>query len=939
MDETFTLTTGVTNEIHNGTAKNDLFDASELGSLQDNDILLDTSTSDADILNASVNSSAIKARIQNVETMNITGEYVKTGFDLTNVSNTQVANFDTKIVGGTATITGANSLNVAKIVAGSNISTLDITSLASGTRDTVTVDAGSASTLKLTGQAAGVDSYSATVAADSAATLTTLNSAGDTITLNVAGDIDLTSANGTELDITINATEDSVVELQNNVSVNAEKIFITGDKDVTLSVTDGVALAGVAGTGTIISDTSTGTSTIKVTGSLTTAVLSEAAVDVVEVAKAVTGAAALTLNNNTKLNLSADAAGTSLTVGLNDNDDDTTFTTGTLRVDVSEAQSTIIATTTSVDTVIVTATPDEVIDLDLDKNGTNETSMTVADLQLLEETDVAMVQGAENLTLSAFTVEEAAVGAAEYVLSAASMTGDLTVSSVAITAGVGTVGKVTIVGGAGNDNITTTVANKFDVQSGAGNDIIDITAAAAGTVVKAGAGNDKVTASALAATIDLGAGDDTITLDENDTVTLGDGTDTVKLTAITTAAANNTITDFVKGTDVLEFNAAVLNAKFDVTDITAPTAGAYTFASNATLSYTAILKNGGSALTATNFADSIKLTGVTLAAGVNNVLGDLSDSVKVATATAVTVTTGAGSDSVEIAKGAVATTKATVKDFTVGSDKIVLTGAIVADASVNLKNVSDVSGLYTVGNTTAGHTFVLENGGTNISTDNDLTSIVQLGTATAAFAVSNAATGSVNVTGGTFDDYVSLTGAGSALTTDRATFTFSNNGGVDTITLATGAGEELLNFNSLTGISTAAGATSKVDLTSTDSKVADAKDGAVYTFDDSAAGIAGAKITTMVEDLNNGYTQAVIDDEVAAFINAGLGVQDGEKYVVIINDNSTTAYGATAYGTGTEVNNAYAYLVTGDADGVQADDITLIGQIIDTTGVDSTDIA
>lgn len=949
--DTFVLTAGIDDEIHNGTADNDLFNASALGSLQDDDILLDISSTDADVLNATVNTNATASRIQNVETMNITGEYVKTGFDLTNVSNTKVANFDTKIVGGTATITGANSLNAAKIVAGTNITTLDITSLASGTRDTVTVDAGSAD-LNLTGKAAGVDSYTATVAADTTVTLGTLNSAGDAITLNVAGDVEVAAAgNGAELDLTINATTaNAEVELSGAGSVNAEKIFITGTKDVTLVVTDGVALAGAAGTGTIIADTSTGTSTIEVTTSLGTIILSEAAVDVVEVATAVTAAAALTLNNNTKLNLTADAAGISLTVGLNDNDDDTTFTTGTLRVDVSQAQSKIIATTTSVDTVIVTATPDKAIDLDLDENGTNETSMTMADLQLVKETGVAIVQGSNNLTLSKFTVADGAgtgASAASYVLSAANMTGNLVVSEVVVATN-NKVEKITIVGGTGNDTITTTEANKFDVQSGAGNDTINITAAAAGTVVKAGTGNDTVTASVLGATIDLGAGNDTITMGALNTVTLGDGTDTVKLSASATALTTdaNTITDFVKGTDVIELQAAVLTADLDVTDLAAPTTGLYTFAT-ATNAYGITLKNGGTALAATNFADSLKLNGVTLKDGSTNTLGNLSDSVKVAAGKSATVTTGTGSDTVTIAAGdSASATNATIKDFTVGTDKIVLTGAITVDLSVNLKNVTDVTGVYTVGDGTAGHSFDIETGGTNITTNNDLTSIVQLGSATTQFKVENTGTSSVNVIGGTFNDNVLLTGKATAATTDRATFTFSNNGGVDTIELATGAGEELLNFNSLTGISTAAGVTAKVDLTSANSKVADAKDGAVYIFDDSTAGIASAKITTFVVDTNNGYTQDVINDEVAAFINAGLGVSAGEKYVVIINDESTFVYadGTNAYANSgvaiADAHNAYVYLVIGDADGVQADNITLIGQVIDANpAVDSTDIA
>ncbi|MDD3477184.1 MAG: hypothetical protein PHI38_09975, partial [Sulfurimonas sp.] len=147
------LTKSVDNEVVNGTAKNDLFDATELGSLQNDDLVLDNSTTDKDILNASVNSDAISARIQNVETMNIQGEYVKTGFDLTNVSGTENLNLSTKIAGGVATVTAVNSLNAETINAKTNIATLNLTSLTSGTRDEVTVDAGAAKTVNITGAA------------------------------------------------------------------------------------------------------------------------------------------------------------------------------------------------------------------------------------------------------------------------------------------------------------------------------------------------------------------------------------------------------------------------------------------------------------------------------------------------------------------------------------------------------------------------------------------------------------------------------------------------------------------------------------------------------------------------------------------------------------------------------------------------------------------
>lgn len=190
------LTKSVDDEVVNGTVKSDLFDATELGSLQDDDLVLDNTTTDNDILNASVNTDSLATRIQNVETLNIEGEYVKTGLDLTNVSGTKDLNLSTKIAGGVATVIAANSLNAEAINAGTNIATLDITSLTSGTRDEVTVDAGAATTINLTGAAAGADTYNVTATDGATITLVTIDSAGDKVTINATGEIELDSNTG-----------------------------------------------------------------------------------------------------------------------------------------------------------------------------------------------------------------------------------------------------------------------------------------------------------------------------------------------------------------------------------------------------------------------------------------------------------------------------------------------------------------------------------------------------------------------------------------------------------------------------------------------------------------------------------------------------------------------------------------------------------------------
>jgi len=112
--QTFTLTT-TTDEIVNGTSGNDTINGTATNRLHSGDIIVDTSTSDSDTLNAAVTVATLTTRIQNIETINLTGEYLTTGIALTNVSGTTDLNLDTKLPGGTSTVTDANALNAENI--------------------------------------------------------------------------------------------------------------------------------------------------------------------------------------------------------------------------------------------------------------------------------------------------------------------------------------------------------------------------------------------------------------------------------------------------------------------------------------------------------------------------------------------------------------------------------------------------------------------------------------------------------------------------------------------------------------------------------------------------------------------------------------------------------------------------------------------------------
>ncbi|KUJ72459.1 calcium-binding protein [Thiomicrospira sp. WB1] len=888
--ETFTLTTG-TDDVLNGTAQSDLFDASTQNTLQSGDIILDNYSDDSDVLNASVTTATVDARLQNVENVNITGKYVTTGYDLTNTTGTNTLTLDTELGSGTATVTNANSLNATNIVADSNIATLNVTSLASGTRDTVYVDSGDASATNITGQAAGVDKYDITIAASNTLDLNTLASAGDTVGITTAGNFNLDDDGAnTEAAVTITAnTADTTVTLDTATQI-AKSLTLAGSKDITVHVAaaagnDSAALNGVAAT-----SSTSGTSTFKFDTITDADDYAEAAVDVVEVAADLGGAVSFTVNENTTVDFTADATNTgAVTVDIDNADGD--LTTGTLLANISDDLGTNALTTgAKVDTLLLEATPDEASDTDSDDNGTAETQITITDLTLNAATNTVVVQGSEDLEITTLT------NAADDVLTASTMTGNLTIGEITEAS--------TAVGGKGNDSITAATAGKaYKIYGGDGNDTIDLSGADTASKIYGEAGNDTLKASSAGDTIEGGAGDDTIVGGAGaDTVKMGAGADSFEMGA---GEDGDTVSDFVSGTDTIILTGAA-TGDLDLTSQTV-TSGAYDFdgAGNfdITLTGSTATDLSGDVQLGTASANFTAHTGTTVAGSKDDVI---------AVNGASTITTGSGNDAIIVATSE---TTATVSDFTSGSDVVILTGAAAADEGADLSSVTPTSGKYDI---TTNHQITLENGGSAL-TGTDLSEMVQLGADGAAFTVA-AATGAVTVTGGAFNDFITVTDD-----TSNATINFIDNGGTDTVEIAQGGNAaSLLSFDGMTGITDTTG----TDIAADAAKTADAQDGSVYVFADSSDGAGSSKISTFTEDAANGITSATILDDVAAFLEANLGEADGENYVAIINDAGTAG-------------DAYAFLVNADADGIQADNITLIGNLTTTDNavIDATNVA
>jgi hypothetical protein len=804
--ETFELTTS-SDEVHNGTVESDYFDASIANSLQSGDILLDMSTSDTDILNASVTTATVDARIQNVETINITGEYLTAGLDLANVTGAQTLTVNTNLSNGSATITNANSLNAVNIVAGSNIKTLTVDASGVGTRDTVYVDAASATSVVLDGDAGGVDTYDAIVSDGVTVTAQGVGT-NDTITIHSAGgDLGYKGTASVE-NLVINTAAATTITVTTGLGdVNV----INSDFDVVIKSTSDLLTGTDATDGDQITSTGSGDITLNVVGITNDDFLNKALVDVVEFSVEPTAYDTITVNGDSTVNLTADLTSTStdvLNIDIDNIDGDMAVGAGTLLLNVSESQTGIIAVgddtanASNAGTVILSVTPDE------DDDTANGAEITINKLDLDtngSDANTLVIQGSDNLTINTIT-NVADTASISVIVSAQDMTGELTIGNIENAYEV-------LALGSGNDTVTTTSA-AGTIYGNDGDD--DITTGNASTVY-GGAGNDTITGSAYANTIDAGAGDDTIDAGTKvNEITTGAGADTINLTvgdSTMNGTDDTTVTDFTKGTDILVLNGTTTNTAIDVTELTVAS-GKYTLIATDLL----VTLTGNNA---TDMSDSIKLgteaNALTLVDGSTVIAGDLDDFLVVQGDNTATLTLGGGSDSVVVTIGTAGSATTTVSDFTVGTDKIIIAGGITGEVDLTATQTAGSYSLDDTGSGTMGALFDL----TDV-TATTLEGIVQLGSANHTFSV---ATGK-SVVGGNFADYIdseaSGTTAAESITAGKGAdiidLTASHTGGTSGVdVLKITAGDSLTTaWDEVTKFELKAATGDKLDLDSTD---------------------------------------------------------------------------------------------------------------------------
>ncbi len=528
----FTLTNSLTPDVIIGGIGNDTI-AGPVGTFTATDMILDSTDTDTDVFNVFMNSySSIPATITKIETVNATGIYASVGFDAANATGIKTLNLAAGIFGATATVAGAAAFKAAKVVAGANVKQLNVNTLAitSGTNGTVTVDAGTATTIAIgaTG-ATGSDTYNLTMAAGSTTTLSAGSGGTDAFTLNLPGGatvLTITNSAATTGDINTLAINSNTAA--NTVTLSNATHYLAGNATGDLVTVGGTFALTIKGDGDVISNTArtTGVAITKASGAGTVTFENNAALSggffnraVVDVINLTTLATAkdVTVNEATTLKMSVANGSQAYDV---DNDTATAMAAGAgmLKMDLTgtsaaNAIQASVKTGAGVGTLIIT-------------NNTIDSTFTTLDTSTTAKTvDTVVLSGSKNLTIGTWTAT------AHEVMTGGGLTGNLTVTIGANSA--------TVIGGPGNDTIT---------GGGAADNLLG------------GDGNDVLSGGAFADTITGGTGNDRIILADKATIdTMTDfsisGTNGVDVIAFSVTDAGGTVFDAPK-----DGNAAAITA-------------------------------------------------------------------------------------------------------------------------------------------------------------------------------------------------------------------------------------------------------------------------------------------------------------------------------------------------------------------------------------------
>ncbi len=520
---TFTLTTGTDSADNVSAARGSLisnFRFSEnnetvtgaVGTLSANDVLVDGSTTDEDVLTVSLNGASGAFTAANIETINVTFSAGSANLELDNVSGAETVNVTGAVAGS---VDGFNAAEVQPTINVNNITkvvTITTTALAG------TTTAGNPDKINV-----GVSglTYGTTTATRSGITLTS-GAAGTLETLNIA-------STGT-------AANDFALDAGTNVTLGT--VAFSGDTSVTARVAttdvDSVIISG-AMTGSAVATVRIDNNSTSASASINAANFSGVTISVEDSTVGSDEASISSLKDATKVVLLTDFDVT----------------------DFSVQGATYAALAASFDLTLDNKTAETDLDV-ANINMENVKALTVHSLgyatsgSTTAENDIGILDGdfttitidgdtsfAVNLDIDPVQTATSTTTARTVTVTAAGMTGSAFVDLDAVTNGTDT--KVTyVLTGTANNDILKANTTGNTLNGGAGND--SITSNIGADVITGGDGNDLIVVSGGADLITGGAGNDTYDINGKDVSAVAQ---VETLTLVTTGAvylAGETIT-------------------------------------------------------------------------------------------------------------------------------------------------------------------------------------------------------------------------------------------------------------------------------------------------------------------------------------------------------------------------------------------------------------
>lgn len=410
--QSFSLT--ATAETKTLTGGNDTVDGATVVDSISGDTVIDSSTTDSDVLNIASTGAINPASVINIETVNATAKYGSITVDASKYIGVKTLNLASSIAAGSAEVQNVAASSVAAVVAGDKVAALTVSSSTSG--GTITVDAGKATTVTLTGNT-GTDAFALT-----------LNGGSTTVKGNVANESTTITSKGSANTVTVDTAL---------ATATTGAVTIKGNQALTLSATS-AQLTGL----TVTDATDAGIqTTTKITTTGAGNDLSKVATDSIEFTT--TGAHTIKFGNNANVKLSLDATGAANKLTLQ-----STATTDTLNLSVNSSTATVESdATTYFKTVNLSADQATTV------TGTFGANTSVN------------VTGSKDVTFAATSTAK--------TVDASALTGKLTVL------GAGIANMTKVIGSAQADTITFgTIAAATTVSAGAGDDVIKLGAVA-----------------------------------------------------------------------------------------------------------------------------------------------------------------------------------------------------------------------------------------------------------------------------------------------------------------------------------------------------------------------------------------------------------------------------------------------------------------------------